>query len=338
MRCVFIIPYYGTFPNYFDLFLRSCADNPNLDWLIFSEGNSSHQYPDNVQYVEMPWEDLKRRIGSCLNTEVVLNRPYKLCDYRPTYGLVFADYISKYDYWGYCDIDLVFGDLSRFLTEDVLNAYDKIGHLGHMALIRNDETMNNLFRTEVEGAIPFLNVIKNDAPCMFDEWDGLSFNRLCELGGHKLHRFNQFFDVYPNESCFKPVTRNFHKIDDSESDYAVGKHRLLAVREGNHLYMISGKEKQEVAYIHLQKRQMALSKEPLSGKIIFYPNRIVNYTKSAYRSAQIKNWLLSVVNFKKLRHVCLCFTYKVAHSTSVIRHKIFLNKEAPLLKTRKEKR
>ncbi|WP_368731163.1 DUF6625 family protein [Lacticaseibacillus paracasei] len=35
-KCCFVIPYFGNFPNYFQLFLNSCKKNPHYDWLFFT--------------------------------------------------------------------------------------------------------------------------------------------------------------------------------------------------------------------------------------------------------------------------------------------------------------
>ena len=35
-KAIFIIPYFGHFNNYFQLFLNSCAYNRDFDWLIFT--------------------------------------------------------------------------------------------------------------------------------------------------------------------------------------------------------------------------------------------------------------------------------------------------------------
>lgn len=52
--CVFILPYYGKFPNYFQLFLNSCGSNPEYDWLIFTDDHTAYDYPDNVPAVLLP--------------------------------------------------------------------------------------------------------------------------------------------------------------------------------------------------------------------------------------------------------------------------------------------
>ena len=35
---------------------------------------------------------------------------YKLTDFKPAYGEIFQDYIIQYDFWGFTDIDLIYGD------------------------------------------------------------------------------------------------------------------------------------------------------------------------------------------------------------------------------------
>jgi hypothetical protein len=55
--------------------------------------------------------------------------------------VIFSDYLSTYDYYGWGDIDVVYGDLRRFLTPELL-AHDVITfneeHLtGHLTLVNN---------------------------------------------------------------------------------------------------------------------------------------------------------------------------------------------------------
>lgn len=57
---------------------------------------------------------------------VAIPNSYKLCDFKPTYGLIFSEYIAKYDFWGMGDIDVIYGNIRDFITEDVLNNNDII--------------------------------------------------------------------------------------------------------------------------------------------------------------------------------------------------------------------
>ena len=64
-------------------------------------------------------------MAGCFDFAITLHTPYKLCDYKPAYGEIFAPELSGYDFWGYGDMDLVFGDLRAYFTEDKLRKYDK---------------------------------------------------------------------------------------------------------------------------------------------------------------------------------------------------------------------
>ena len=64
------------------------------------------------------------------------------------YGEIFEDYLLGYDFWGMCDMDMIFGDLSRFITTDILEKHDKIYQLGHLTLYRNNKEVNGRFRLD----------------------------------------------------------------------------------------------------------------------------------------------------------------------------------------------
>ena len=82
--------------------------------------------------------------------EIVVESGYKLCDFKPALGYIFSDYIKKYDFWGYCDIDIIFGNIRAFMTDDLLNEYDVISArhdylTGCFALYKNNQDMCELF-------------------------------------------------------------------------------------------------------------------------------------------------------------------------------------------------
>ena len=117
----FVIPYFGKFPNYFSLWLQSCRNNPTIDWLLFTDSNEKYDYPKNVKVTLIQFGELRDKIQNLFDFEISLLKPYKLCDFRPSYGEIFKEQLVGYDYWGFCDIDLIWGDLRKFLTDDLLN-------------------------------------------------------------------------------------------------------------------------------------------------------------------------------------------------------------------------
>ena len=121
---------------------------------------------------------VKEKIGS------KLYYPYKLCDYKPCYGYLFEEHTRGYDYWGYCDIDTLWGDMDAWLGIVMQEGYDRIGRYGHFTLYRNTEKMRMLYlhgdnkRLPVIARLPY---IKQTAfPCNFDE---LGMNLICEQAG-----------------------------------------------------------------------------------------------------------------------------------------------------------
>ena len=67
-----------------------------------------------------------------LGFHVSLDQSYKLCDFKPAYGFLFEEYLQGYQFWGHCDIDTIMGNLSKLLTDELLNQYDKLFCMGHM--------------------------------------------------------------------------------------------------------------------------------------------------------------------------------------------------------------
>ena len=139
MKIAMIVAYFGTLPSYFQVFLDSCRMNRNFDWLIFTNDTTEYNYPSNVHQIVMSFNECRQAVQKRFSFPVALKTPQKLCDYKCAYGYIFEDYLKDYDWWGHCDLDQIFGDLSVSVTEDRLNTLDKIYSLGHLTLYRNTD-------------------------------------------------------------------------------------------------------------------------------------------------------------------------------------------------------
>lgn len=78
-------------------------------------------------------------IQKVIDFEICLESPYKLCDYKPTYGLAFKNWLKDYDFWGYCDLDVVFGNLRNYFTDEILKDSDRCLENGHISLWKNNK-------------------------------------------------------------------------------------------------------------------------------------------------------------------------------------------------------
>lgn len=147
--CVLVV-YFGSWPEYFGLFLNSCRRNKSIDFIFISDcgENELIAKTDNCFYFDFSLNEVSLLVSKKIGLEVNICNPYKLCDFKPAYGLIFEDYLSGYDYWGWCDIDLIFGDIKPFL--ECLYLYDcwhvrKNWTSGSFSLMRNKEKIIKLF-------------------------------------------------------------------------------------------------------------------------------------------------------------------------------------------------
>lgn len=129
--------YFGTLPSTFQLWLNTCGYNDTVDFLIFTDDKRPFDVPQNVKVEYLSFLEIKAMIQKKFDFEIALNQPYKLCDFKPAYGEIFCEYIVEYEFWGHCDLDMFFGNIRKFLTEDIFTKYDKILTEGHLTLYRN---------------------------------------------------------------------------------------------------------------------------------------------------------------------------------------------------------
>lgn len=138
--------YFGRFPVYFGLWLKSCRYNPTVDFLIYTDNNCKEELPPNVSIKQTKLEEIKRRTEEIVGFTVSLEKPYRLCDYKPLFGEIFKADLQKYDFWGYCDLDIIIGDIRKYITDDLLNKYDKINRWGHLSFLRNTDECNERYK------------------------------------------------------------------------------------------------------------------------------------------------------------------------------------------------
>ena len=106
--------------------------------------------PSNVKIIYKELNELSQLATEKLGFEINIKTAYKLCDFKPAYGYIFSDLLKDYDFWGHCDIDIIFGNIRDFMTEELLENYDLISVRpdwipGCFLLFKNCEKMNTLF-------------------------------------------------------------------------------------------------------------------------------------------------------------------------------------------------
>ncbi|QCZ92916.1 DUF6625 family protein [Salinimonas iocasae] len=149
-KMLLINPYYGKWPVWLPAFLLSCKANPDVTWLIPTDCDIPADAPDNVIFVKSSLAQLSQQASEVTGLDIAMQRPYKLNDIRPLFGKIFSKELEGYDFWGHCDIDVIFGDIRSFITDDILENHDVISArqnniAGHFTLYRNCEQINTLY-------------------------------------------------------------------------------------------------------------------------------------------------------------------------------------------------
>ena len=76
--------------------------------------------------------------------------PYKLCDLKPALGLLHEQDIEGYPFFGYCDLDIIYGNIARFYGSEQLAGFDVVSThpellSGHFAVLRNTPQLRHAF-------------------------------------------------------------------------------------------------------------------------------------------------------------------------------------------------
>ncbi len=306
MRNVFIIPYFGRFPNYFQLVLNSCGTNNDLyDWIIFTDDKTEYHYPDNVTVYYKSFGEIKELISSKFDFDVQIDKPYKLCDFKPAYGYIFSDYITEYDYWGHCDIDCVFGKISNFLNENIVS-YDRVMRLGHLVLYKNNPENNKRFMLPIDGKLRYKEVFTCKENCIFDEcnsnhqiciddiWKHYKFSQYCcDMAiANVWYKGNIFILQYQNEGS------NYSREKKRKAIFYWNQGKLIRISESNGEIIL-----QEFMYIHLMKRKMKNCAQNHNEIIKIIPNMFVSVDKIPTTVYDFKkeSWKKFTLQYVKIR-------------------------------------
>jgi len=151
-KVAIITPYFGKWPEWIDLHFFSCGQNNTIDFIFFTDCQLPEKRYPNVRFYPMSFDDYCMFVSERLNIDFKPVKAYKLCDLKVFYGYIHQDLLVDYDFWGFGDVDLIWGRISKFYTDDLLGKYnvfsthaDRLS--GHLSLFRNNEKYRNLCMT-----------------------------------------------------------------------------------------------------------------------------------------------------------------------------------------------
>lgn len=172
-RLCIIGVFFGKLPNYFPLWLKSCAYNKNIDFLMFTD-QKIENFPSNFRLFPYSLDEVREKASKVVGFDVELERAYKLCDYRPIYGYIFEEYLSEYDYWAHCDFDMILGDIQAFCEKYKIEKYDRFLPFGHLSFYRNSRQILDRYMLPAKG-FDYSDVFSSKENFIFDEEPGMNY-------------------------------------------------------------------------------------------------------------------------------------------------------------------
>lgn len=268
-KIAIIFPYFGHLPVQYRMWRVSALANPTIDFMFFTD--SDVEPAGNIIVHKMCFDVFRQIVQSKFDFPVTLDRPYKLCEYKQAYGYILQQYIEQYDFWGYGDLDLIYGDLRHFLTDEVLTRQFLLGW-GHLTLLHNDADSNAYFMKQIEGYQNYKEAFTTTKITFFDEYG--------YKGCSDKWRDNRPQDCWlewPFDNASKPK-QSYHF-----NSLTRGWKQVVFEHVDNKLYMIRfnrGKvEKMESMYAHFQHRGFMKDCVTDYGHFLVTPRAIVDYPK-----------------------------------------------------------
>jgi glycosyltransferase involved in cell wall biosynthesis len=253
------IAYFGkAFPNYFQLYLDSLAINTDslVVHLYTNISLDGYECPSNLVVEQMTFEELNQKLrdfflcefGAIVDTPLLETFPYKLCEFKVAYHDIFNLQISEDDYFGWGDIDVIYGKISNFI--DLSRNYDRIGYnRAHFMALRNTQAYRKLYKT---AAPDVLDIFKNNT--WYSGYDEGKFAEALPKNDHAFPMWDYMSDVIPEEwnKRWLPAgsTATFYDTYNMTKDirhlHYTAKGLVVTYEDG---------ETREVVYAHLQKRK-----------------------------------------------------------------------------------
>ena len=267
---VVIFPHFGKLPPQYKMWRASALYNSDIDFLFFTDCDV--EPAKNIIVHKMSFADFRQMVQKKFDFPIVLDRPYKICDYRPAFAYILSEYTKGYHYWGWGDLDVVYGDIRHFVTDEVLSHYKMISGYGHFTLYRNDEYTNTFFMKDVDGYVSYKEAFTEGRSMYFDEYEYKGFGDKWR-GCHP----DECWLEWPFDNVSKPK-RSYHFISLTR-----GWQQVIFEHVNNKLYMIRFNhgiiEKKESLYAHFQHRDFMKDRVTDYSHFLVTPNTIIDYPK-----------------------------------------------------------
>lgn len=266
--------YFGKLPEYTPLWIQSCQLNGTVNWILITDQTISFDLPGNVQVMQMSLGEFRDRLSKFAGFEVCLDSGYRACDFRPLFSTFMELSGRDWDFWGHCDLDVIFGDIRKYMSCALLSKYDRLMGAGHFSIYRNCEASNNWFKHKLD-QVDYKNILSQPEHAGFDEHRGV--NRLWDHYGGRFFKDETIVaDIDPNVSQMTATSTTSYVKNFREQVFYFDNGRV-----GRLFYIDGNIASEEYMYIHFQKRRFTLPiPNPAVDRYFITPSGFVPWDSS----------------------------------------------------------
>lgn len=148
MKIALVVPYFGAYPVWMPHWARNTQRMQKLGYDFLFDDNE---------------DEFRKRVQDKLAIDCPpMAGTGNIWDFRPAFGVLYAEELRDFDFWGHTDFDCVYGRVERFVTPALLNKVDIFSNhgtyiCGCWTLYRNTPAVNTLFEC-VPGWTGFMEV------------------------------------------------------------------------------------------------------------------------------------------------------------------------------------
>lgn len=212
----------GKIPDYFWFHYETTKNLKGFDFLFYTDQKDLKIDSANYKVKYIDKEIIQTKINDVLGQEIQIKNNKKISDLKSSYGDIFKEDLDGYDFFGFYDIDTLFGDINSWISDyldeyEIISFGDSVFHnriSGPFIIMKNSQKMRELYKLNKEN---FIDCFKNEDVNAWDE--------------------HAFFEIVKNNTKYKIIYDSINC-----ETYNGGKNTYNATWSGGKIF-INGKEK-----------------------------------------------------------------------------------------------
>lgn len=209
-KIAFISVFFGPQPIYLHFYLNSVKNNRDFDFLIFSDWDELPIKGENLIHRQLSLEEFN---DLAISKGIIQNRiinPKKLCDLKPAWSHILEDLYDndQYEFIGYSDIDILYGDIKKFINLEILKDIDVwTATTSYMAgfclMFRNSDTIKKLYQYNDY----YRYIFNSPTHFAFDENFLVEYKNL-NIDNRKVYSFTEIINELESQGKIRVKRRN----------------------------------------------------------------------------------------------------------------------------------